>query len=125
MGKELTNEQLVEIIMKLPVGSYEKNKRTELLAKAAIVNHIAYVYLGQNDFERIIFEIIGYEKQDKHYTRYEACEILGVDPNYLDDSNAKGLVQAESIVNDYFITSGILEELYKRFLKTQGKIKTK
>jgi len=55
LGKELTNEQLVEIIMKLPVGSYEKNKRTELLAKAAIVNHIAYVYLGQNDFERIIF----------------------------------------------------------------------
>lgn len=121
----MTNEELAKKIIGLPVGSYKKNKRIELLAKAAIVNHIAYIYLGQNNFKSIIEEAIEFKTGDQFYTRYDACEILGVDVNYFDDNTAEGLIQAERIVNDYFYSSRIFQELYNRFIEIRGKVKTK
>lgn len=123
--KRLTNDELVKIIMNLPVGSYIKDKRIEMLAKAVLVNHIAYIYLGENNFEDIISKIIGFKSGDQFYTRYEACSLLGVDINYLDNKTTDGLGQAEEIVNDYFSQSGIFQELYKRFIEKREKVKTK
>lgn len=120
----MTNEELAKKIMNFPVGSYKKNKRIELLAKASIINHIAYIYLGQNNFEDIISEAIKFAPGDQFYDRYDACEILGIDVDYL-EMNDKGLIQAEKIVNDYVSPSGIFQELYNRFIEKRGKVKTK